>query len=770
MAQPYPLPREIRETDVLVGDGGTEYGPFGFKIFDTADVEVWLKADGEEIYSVAAVTVAKEDPAAAFDTFTVTFGAAITAADSFVVRARRLHERSLAVTRGGGISGIELEKELSKQGTVLQELRRDGDRNLRFGPGFSGDAQLPLLGDAQTFVWDEAEERFIPGPTTAEIEAAQGNAAAAAASATAAAGSATAAAGSATAAAGSAVAAAASAAAAADDAGRFITSETEPATREDASPLQAGDFWFKPSTGAVSQWNGTAFVNILSGQASLTLTTDTGDGGTDYTLDASAQAGNTILVIGGLVQTSGFTLVDGVLTVTGGVPAGIPILGMVIETSQLGATTATLTSLADAGGHFTSTNVEGALQEIGPYMPALISAPVEPAGEGDGEANDTAALQAALDSGAAEIRIPSGAEYSCNALTIPSTVRRIFGYGTILQRATGQNLLNGTSLSRLAISVNLRGAAELNSTYASSNDAIRLIDCDDVFVEDMQITRFLHRPVWGQDCKRLTVRNIHFYEGAVGPRFVGCEVLRILDNHLEDVCILPELFTTGIGLESTDGWGGSPVCSDVLIRGNRTEGILNAQGMLIHGGIEVRILENVTKDAIIPLGINPYNTVDYVYYIKVIGNHLEGFAGTWVYGTEGNSGLVMQAGPASGGGDTPVITSAIIANNTIVGGNRYGLFANQGGMQIGYTRDLQCYGNIIQGAGSAGINLYECLRCNVHGNNINTVFEGADSQQYGIYARGSSTGAIRGNELTSTGTSVDITGSAGMSTSDNTVL
>ena len=74
MAQPYPLPREIRSTGTLAFDGASvTFGPFDFKIFDTADVVVELKHAGDaEWTATSAVTVTKSS-AAALDTFSVTF-------------------------------------------------------------------------------------------------------------------------------------------------------------------------------------------------------------------------------------------------------------------------------------------------------------------------------------------------------------------------------------------------------------------------------------------------------------------------------------------------------------------------------------------------------------------------------------------------------------------------------------------------------------------------------------------------------------------------
>ena len=175
---PYPLPRQLRESAVLVGDGTAgPYGPSTYRIFDVADVAVYARAEGEESYSDVTDGCAIEKTAgAAFDTFSVTFGAAVHATTHWYSQARRRHERQSAVTQGGAISGIELEKELSKQATVLSETRRDIDRALRVEAEFDGSLVLPVLGDAQTLKWDATARRFLPGPSVAEIEASEGHA------------------------------------------------------------------------------------------------------------------------------------------------------------------------------------------------------------------------------------------------------------------------------------------------------------------------------------------------------------------------------------------------------------------------------------------------------------------------------------------------------------------------------------------------------------------------------------------------------------------
>lgn len=162
MTNPYPIPREARATGILSGNGGASYGPFGFKIFDTADVEVITKPDGADGYSVAAVTVAKVS-SGALDHFTITFPAALPATTKFQVRGRRVHERSAGVTAGTQLSPDALERELSKQAATLEELRRDAPD---IDPGIEDGQAIILKGG-----------RLAAGPAASVIEAIPGLAA-----------------------------------------------------------------------------------------------------------------------------------------------------------------------------------------------------------------------------------------------------------------------------------------------------------------------------------------------------------------------------------------------------------------------------------------------------------------------------------------------------------------------------------------------------------------------------------------------------------------
>ncbi|ESY10490.1 MULTISPECIES: hypothetical protein [unclassified Mesorhizobium] len=156
-ATPYPLPRETRESAILVGNGTVgPYGPSLYKIFDTADVKVFAKLLGATVYSdvTANCTIAKVNPASAYDFFTVTFNAAVLATTSWKHQARRTAERSVAVTKAGTLTADELEKELSKQASAQSELRRDVSRAVSFQLDYAGATDLPAAEAGKVLGWD----------------------------------------------------------------------------------------------------------------------------------------------------------------------------------------------------------------------------------------------------------------------------------------------------------------------------------------------------------------------------------------------------------------------------------------------------------------------------------------------------------------------------------------------------------------------------------------------------------------------------------------
>jgi hypothetical protein len=168
---PYPLPRQTRESSILVGNGTVgPYGPTTFKVFDVEDIEIWAKADGESVFSEvssADYTVTKTADLG-FDTVSVTFDASVPATTSFVIRAARTAERSIAVTKAGAINANQLEKELSKLATTHSELRRDLDRTVQTDPG-QAPVRLKVGASGQVPGYDDAGNLVPMTPEAATV-------------------------------------------------------------------------------------------------------------------------------------------------------------------------------------------------------------------------------------------------------------------------------------------------------------------------------------------------------------------------------------------------------------------------------------------------------------------------------------------------------------------------------------------------------------------------------------------------------------------------
>jgi hypothetical protein len=226
MTFPYPIPKQLRQTDIFVGNGGAFYSGFNFKVFDEDDVQVWtMAADGDRFELLAGVVVAKLNDLP-FDDFSITCPAVLPNTTDIVVLSVRLDERSAGVVKGTRLDQTALEKELSKISTEMQEVRRDIGRALLSDFGQPKFVFSNGIQDGDTLM--KQGDRIVPGPSAQDIVDVQPNAAAAAASAAAAHTSEL----NATAQAG---AAAASAATAAGSAGAAATSATDAA----ASAAQA---------------------------------------------------------------------------------------------------------------------------------------------------------------------------------------------------------------------------------------------------------------------------------------------------------------------------------------------------------------------------------------------------------------------------------------------------------------------------------------------------------------------------------------------------
>ena len=168
---PYPIPRQLRQSGILVGNGGDVYGPFDFKIFDPADVVVFACAANELRFTeVAGVTVTKVNGNTAInplDVFTVKFPFIVPVSTRYVVLSSRIAARGAGVMSGTRINPDALEKEFSKIATQQQELRRDIGRAVMVEFGDNAMVIDAGLRDGDTLM--KQGGRFTAGPNLPDL-------------------------------------------------------------------------------------------------------------------------------------------------------------------------------------------------------------------------------------------------------------------------------------------------------------------------------------------------------------------------------------------------------------------------------------------------------------------------------------------------------------------------------------------------------------------------------------------------------------------------
>ncbi|NSZ06412.1 hypothetical protein G6M14_08570 [Agrobacterium tumefaciens] len=172
---PYPIPRQLRQSGILVGDGGDTYGPFDFSIFDPEDVFVFIREENEprfkELNGVVITKVNGNSATNALDKFTFKAPENLPATTRYLVLSSRLAARAAGVISGTRLDPTALEKELSKIAAQQQEQHRDLGRSWKsdFGqPGMTMDADLS---DGDTFM--KLGDRIVKGPKAHDIAHAQ---------------------------------------------------------------------------------------------------------------------------------------------------------------------------------------------------------------------------------------------------------------------------------------------------------------------------------------------------------------------------------------------------------------------------------------------------------------------------------------------------------------------------------------------------------------------------------------------------------------------
>lgn len=379
-------------------------------------------------------------------------------------------------------------------------------------------------------------------------------------------------------------------------------------------------------------------------------------------------------------------------------------------------------------------------------------------------------IQSALDSGKGSVFIPDGT-YVTDVLTVPSTVQRLYGTGTIKQQAAGNSkILTATSVTGLIIEgLTFEGIYTTANPPLSSNRGLEFTTCTDLRISNCTVKNVQERAIQLTGCENVIVHGNRLTQCGRGLYLTGTNRVTVSNNIIQDTITDISEFTIALALDSTDGHSYG-VCNEVNISNNIIEGYFHGQGILAHGGRNVSIIGNTVKDPVQSIAIIPFQAGDSTQRFTVSGNTLE-------CSTSAISGYTGQNGGITFQGDSDVSipdpTDVAITGNTIINANRIVEQQYQGGIQIGYSERVQITGNTIINAACNGIVLTDTEESvTITGNVISSVlYSTTANSQNGILIRDVSKGIIDGNmfdNLTDTiGRGINFDGAAKITVGDN---
>ena len=372
-------------------------------------------------------------------------------------------------------------------------------------------------------------------------------------------------------------------------------SDTNPVTRLDGSALQAGDFYFNTVADEVRFFNGTAWQSLTTG--SIDVQNFAGNGATtNFTLSvAPTGEDNTQVYVNGVYQQkdtysiSGTTLIFSVAP-----PVASTIEVVTLEAIAIGQTSSDLVTYQPAGVSAVPTTVREKLRE---------TVSVKDFGAvGDGVTDDTAAIQAALDSGAGQVTFPDGT-YLISAQIEPESNQTLLGTGGTL------TMVNGTFDQGVYVdtkpNVRIDGLRIIGASGGNSFDqAILVVGSTNVTIENCLI----------QDIGNEAASPNEYGHGI---EIDGSSVnVKIINNTIKNIKGFGQFRGDGITVRSS---------FNTLIQGNTIDTNRRMQIAVIDDAIDVKIISNhLLNGYLAGIDIEP-NSVNTTGEITIQGNTIRNF-------------------------------------------------------------------------------------------------------------------------------------------------
>ena len=341
----------------------------------------------------------------------------------------------------------------------------------------------------------------------------------------------------------------------------------EPTTDDDGDALIVGALYFNTVDGELRVYDGTTWKAVYAG--ALKVNNFTGDGTTvAFTMSSSPNNENStqVYIDGVYQQKDTYTTVGAVLTFSEAPPTGAGIEVMIISSFEVSVAVADNVTYSQGGTGSVSRTVENKLQE---------SVSVKDFGAvGDGVTDDTAAIQAALDSGAKYIVFPESGTNSyllTNQLSVPTRVTvSAYGatlnwtdFGSTLASTAAEHAATGNAIRLLSNSVWKGGRITLNGVVTPSGRSIPVANFSGAFWNVFAIGHFNTATTATPETitERITIKDVDV--DLVGG---GRNGFALVAGHSRDITFSncsddtsSNSSDTLLGIEATWGAGGSNV-------------------------------------------------------------------------------------------------------------------------------------------------------------------------------------------------------------------
>ena len=256
---------------------------------------------------------------------------------------------------------------------------------------------------------------------------------------------------------------------------------------------------------------------------------------------------------------------------------------------------------------------------------------------GDGVANDTAAIQAALDSGAKKIKIPSGDYLVGSTISITSPVE-IEGSGRVF--SNNQITIFRVLSSNVSIkNIEIEGAG--NSSYNTLNRLIEVLGTDNgaataptrltnIKIKDCKLHSVGRCGIYAQYIESSIISDNHISDaGYAGIEIKSSIELNISSNFISDISPGTSGNSYGIYLSQTNSADTTrhPTCKRIKVIGNTVKNV-EWEGLDCHGGEDILFLNNIVDNcgdtnaaiAIIHADDEVSTPIEGTLNVKIIGN------------------------------------------------------------------------------------------------------------------------------------------------------